>query len=95
MVILFVLHYIELVYHVKFKVDGNGRLVPATDDEVIAVEDLLEDDKGKVRSTDTGQTPGCSINDGSEPCGSETAGFNGSGPITMLSLFIFSSLLAL
>lgn len=75
------------MYRVKFKVDGNGRLVPATDDEVIAVEDLFEDDKHKVLSTDTGQTLGCSTNNGSEPCGSETADFNGSGPINF-SLFI-------
>ncbi|KAL0396974.1 UNVERIFIED_CONTAM: hypothetical protein Scaly_0145800 [Sesamum calycinum] len=37
------------------RVDGNGRLVPATEDEVMAVEDLLEDEKSNVRTLDTGQ----------------------------------------
>lgn len=27
------------------QVDGDGRLVPATQDEIMVVEDLLEDDK--------------------------------------------------
>lgn len=61
--------------------------MPATDDEVIAVEDLLEDDKCIVRSTDAGQTLGCSINYGSEPCGSKTAEFEGSGSIPKVHLF--------
>ncbi|XP_057797125.1 uncharacterized protein LOC131013123 isoform X2 [Salvia miltiorrhiza] len=61
------------------RVDGNGRLVPATDDEVIAVEDLIEDDKCKVRNIDDGQTLGCSINSGSKPCASKTAEFESSG----------------
>ncbi|KAH6781270.1 hypothetical protein C2S51_006563 [Perilla frutescens var. frutescens] len=60
------------------RVDGNGRLVPATDDEVIAVEDLLEDDKCKITCTDADQTLECSLNYGSEPCGSNTAEFEGS-----------------
>ncbi|KAL0429927.1 UNVERIFIED_CONTAM: hypothetical protein Sradi_0618700 [Sesamum radiatum] len=47
------------------RVDGDGRLVPATEDEVIAVEDLLEDDKSDVRTLDTGQILECSTN-GSE-----------------------------
>ncbi|KAL5995376.1 hypothetical protein ACLOJK_025435 [Asimina triloba] len=29
------------------RVEGDGRLVPATDDEVMEVEDLLEDDKSE------------------------------------------------
>ncbi|KAL0424964.1 UNVERIFIED_CONTAM: hypothetical protein Sradi_1031200 [Sesamum radiatum] len=47
------------------RVDGNGRLVPATEDEVMAVEDLLEDEKSNVRTLDTGQILECSTN-GSE-----------------------------
>ncbi|KAL0463798.1 UNVERIFIED_CONTAM: hypothetical protein Slati_0267400 [Sesamum latifolium] len=47
------------------RVDGDGRLVPATEDEVMAVEDLLEDDKSNVRALDTGQILECSTN-GSE-----------------------------
>lgn len=78
-------------YPLKFKVDGNGRLVPATDDEVIAVEDLLEDDKCKVRSIDAGQTLGCSINSGSKPCDSKTAEFEGSGPVPKF-FFIYLSI---
>ncbi|KAF8393556.1 hypothetical protein HHK36_021800 [Tetracentron sinense] len=41
------------------RVEGDGRLVPATDDEVMEVEDLLEDDKSELPSVaDTGQTDG-------------------------------------
>ncbi|XP_011079786.1 uncharacterized protein LOC105163216 isoform X1 [Sesamum indicum] len=47
------------------RVDGDGRLVPATEDEVMAVEDLLEEDKSNVRTLDTGQILECSTN-GSE-----------------------------
>ncbi|XP_047941378.1 uncharacterized protein LOC125188517 isoform X5 [Salvia hispanica] len=61
------------------RVDGNGRLVPATDDEVISAKDLLEDDKCKVRDIDAGQTLGCSINSGSKSCGSKRAEVEGSG----------------
>ncbi|KAI3463231.1 hypothetical protein Pfo_019894 [Paulownia fortunei] len=60
------------------RVDGNGRLVPATDDEVMAVEDLLEDDKSKVRTPDTGQTLECSTTYGCGPCGSNKVQFKGS-----------------
>ncbi|KAL8056049.1 hypothetical protein ABFX02_04G094300 [Erythranthe guttata] len=49
------------------RVDGNGRLVPATEDEVMAVEDLLEIDK----SNDTPDTL-------FEPCGSNKVQFEGS-----------------
>ncbi|KAG6418363.1 hypothetical protein SASPL_120566 [Salvia splendens] len=62
------------------RVDGNGRLVPATDNEVITAEDLLEDDKCKIRDIDAGQTLGCSINSGSKSCGSKRAEVEGSGP---------------
>lgn len=42
------------------RVDGDGRLVPATDDEVMAVEDLLEDDKCEVGQViDAEQTVEC------------------------------------
>ncbi|XP_038897568.1 uncharacterized protein LOC120085586 isoform X2 [Benincasa hispida] len=40
------------------KVDGDGRFVPATDDEVMEVEDLLEDDKNE-EVEDAGQIVGC------------------------------------
>ncbi|XP_008462321.3 uncharacterized protein LOC103500701 isoform X3 [Cucumis melo] len=40
------------------KVDGDGRFVPATDDEVMEVEDLLEDDKNE-KVEDAGQIVGC------------------------------------
>lgn len=52
--------------------------MPATEDEVMAVEDLLEDDKSKVRTPDTGQTLECSVNYGSGPRGSKKAQFKGS-----------------
>ncbi|KAG6415832.1 hypothetical protein SASPL_123251 [Salvia splendens] len=70
------------------RVDGNGRLVPATDDEVITAEDLFEDDKCKVRGIDAGQTLGCSINSGSKSCGSERAEVEGSGqtPLKVLEV---------
>lgn len=63
--------------------------MPATDDEVIAVEDLLEDDKCIVRSTDAGQTLGCSITYGSEPCSSKTAESEGSGSYQKFICFFF------
>lgn len=47
------------------RVQGDGRLVPATEDEVMEVEDLLEDDKTEIHIIeDTGQTVGCVSNDG-------------------------------
>lgn len=36
--------------------------MPATEDEVMAVEDLLDDDKINIRSSDSGQTLECSKN---------------------------------
>ncbi|XP_010261948.1 PREDICTED: uncharacterized protein LOC104600603 isoform X1 [Nelumbo nucifera] len=43
------------------RVEGDGRLVPATDDEVMEVEDLLEDDKIELPLVaDTGQNKGFS-----------------------------------
>ncbi|CAA2964873.1 telomere repeat-binding factor like- [Olea europaea subsp. europaea] len=45
------------------RVDGNGRLVPATEDEVMEVEDLLEEDKSENRFvSDSGQTVECNTN---------------------------------
>lgn len=42
------------------QVDHDGRLVPATDDEVMEVEDLLEDFKIEMPFVaDTGQTGEC------------------------------------
>ncbi|KAL2522798.1 TRF-like 3 [Forsythia ovata] len=47
------------------RVDGNGRLVPATEDEVMAVEDLLEDNKSENRFvSNSGQTVECNTNCG-------------------------------
>ncbi|KAA0059406.1 uncharacterized protein E5676_scaffold347G001180 [Cucumis melo var. makuwa] len=44
------------------RVDGDGRFVPATDDEVMEVEDLLEDDKNE-KVEDAGQIVGCKPTD--------------------------------
>ncbi|GMY34694.1 telomere repeat-binding protein 6 [Fagus crenata] len=39
------------------RVEGDGRLVPATDDELMEVEDFLEDDKSEMHDVaDSGQT---------------------------------------
>ncbi|XP_015865905.2 uncharacterized protein LOC107403503 isoform X3 [Ziziphus jujuba] len=49
-------------------VEGDGRLVPATDDEVMEVEDFLIDDKTEVNvTTDTGKTEEC-ISSGGPSC---------------------------
>ncbi|PSR96194.1 Telomere repeat-binding protein [Actinidia chinensis var. chinensis] len=46
------------------RVVGDGSMVPATDDEVMEVEDLLEDDKSEIHPVaDTGQNVGCASND--------------------------------
>ncbi|CAK7356538.1 unnamed protein product [Dovyalis caffra] len=48
------------------RVEGDGRLVPATDDELMEVESLLVDEKGGMRIVaDPGQTLGCISNEGS------------------------------
>ncbi|OVA08369.1 SANT/Myb domain [Macleaya cordata] len=50
------------------RVEGDGRLVPATDDEVMEVEDLLEDDRSELPLvSDTGQSEGCILKDGLPP----------------------------
>lgn len=48
------------------QVDGDGRLVPATQDEIMVVEDLLEDDKCEPKlvpdtrqTTESCKTEGC------------------------------------
>ncbi|MBA0627979.1 hypothetical protein Godav_022768, partial [Gossypium davidsonii] len=46
------------------QVDGNGRLVPATDDELMEVEGLLENEKRETHIVaDTGQALGCISNE--------------------------------
>ncbi|XP_016678380.1 uncharacterized protein [Gossypium hirsutum] len=46
------------------RVDGNGRLVPATDDELMEVEGLLENEKRETHIVaDTGQALGCNSNE--------------------------------
>ncbi|GFP85719.1 telomere repeat-binding protein 6 [Phtheirospermum japonicum] len=60
------------------RVDGDGRLVPATEDDVIAVEDLLEDDKSKSGTTDIRRTLECSTSYECGPCGSDKVQFIGS-----------------
>lgn len=48
------------------QVEGDGRFVPATDDEVMKVEDFLIDDKTEMHViTDTGKTAECISNGGS------------------------------
>ncbi|OAY36438.1 uncharacterized protein LOC110626403 isoform X2 [Manihot esculenta] len=50
------------------RVEGDGRLVPATDDEVMEVKDLLVDEKSEVCTVaDVGQPIGCISNDRSSP----------------------------
>ncbi|KAL3511635.1 hypothetical protein ACH5RR_024352 [Cinchona calisaya] len=41
------------------RVDGEGRLVPATDDEVLVVEDLLKDEKPQHFGADSGDPTEC------------------------------------
>ena len=46
------------------QVEGDGRLVPATDDEVMEVEDFLLDDMTEIQVvTDTVNTAECISND--------------------------------
>ncbi|KDP40712.1 hypothetical protein JCGZ_24711 [Jatropha curcas] len=48
------------------RVEGDGRLVPATDDEVMEVKGLLINEKSEMHIVaDTGQAVGCISNDGS------------------------------
>ncbi|XP_024027390.1 uncharacterized protein LOC21386182 isoform X1 [Morus notabilis] len=49
------------------RVDGDGRFVPATDDEVMEVEDFLVDDKTEmIDVADIGKTADCTSNEGSD-----------------------------
>lgn len=47
---------------VYFQVEGDGRLVPATDDEVMEVEDLLDDKSSVHFVLDTCQPAVCASN---------------------------------
>ncbi|XP_011040065.1 PREDICTED: uncharacterized protein LOC105136426 isoform X4 [Populus euphratica] len=48
------------------RLEGDGRIVPATDDELMEVESLLIDDKCEMHIVaDPGQTVGCISNEGS------------------------------
>ncbi|KAJ6942612.1 hypothetical protein NC652_008425 [Populus alba x Populus x berolinensis] len=48
------------------RLEGDGRIVPATDDELMEVESLLIDDKCQMHIVaDPGQTVGCISNEGS------------------------------
>ncbi|GMP35164.1 hypothetical protein CsSME_00007726 [Camellia sinensis var. sinensis] len=63
------------------RVDRDGRLVPATDDEVMEVEDLLEDDKSeRLPVAGAGQNVGYTSNDGCPPIKTQ---FNGSEEVQM------------
>ncbi|KAJ4953140.1 hypothetical protein NE237_029972 [Protea cynaroides] len=62
------------------RVEGDGRLVPATDDEVMEVEDLLEDEKADLPlAVDTGQAEVPLRNGGITSVGSTLEGSEGFG----------------
>lgn len=49
------------------QVEGDGRFVPATDDEVMEVEDFLVDDKTDMHDVADGEeTANCMSNEGSD-----------------------------
>ncbi|XP_039033807.1 uncharacterized protein LOC120169751 isoform X2 [Hibiscus syriacus] len=57
-------HIADPVVYKLVRVDGNGRLVPATDDELMEVEGLLENEKRETHFVaDTGQALGCISNE--------------------------------
>ncbi|KAE8696375.1 subtilisin-like protease isoform 1 [Hibiscus syriacus] len=57
-------HVADPVVYKLVRVDGNGRLVPATDDELMEVEGLLENEKRETHFVaDTGQALGCISNE--------------------------------
>ncbi|KAK8608303.1 hypothetical protein V6N13_023729 [Hibiscus sabdariffa] len=57
-------HVADPVVYKLVRVDGNGRLVPATDDELMEVEGLLENEKREAHIVaDTGQALGCTSNE--------------------------------
>lgn len=52
--------------------------MPATDDEVMQVEDLLEDDKSEIHTVaDTGLIVGCASSDGFPSSNSQNSQFDG------------------
>lgn len=57
--------YLQSEIEIYFiQVDGNGRLVPATDDELMEVEGLLENEKRETHIVaDTRQALGCISNE--------------------------------
>ncbi|KAK9102460.1 hypothetical protein Sjap_019714 [Stephania japonica] len=57
-------HIANPVVYQLVRVDGNGRLVPATDDEVMEVEDMVDEDKCQISSVaDTGLIEGSISNE--------------------------------
>ncbi|XWS16182.1 hypothetical protein CRYUN_Cryun34aG0063000 [Craigia yunnanensis] len=57
-------HVADPVVYKLVRVEGDGRLVPATDDELMEVEGLLENEKRETHIiADTGQALGCTSND--------------------------------
>ncbi|GMI77853.1 TRF-like 6 [Hibiscus trionum] len=57
-------HVADPVVYKLVRVDGNGQLVPATDDELMEVEGLLENEKHETHIiADTGQALGCTSNE--------------------------------
>ncbi|GMI93670.1 TRF-like 6 [Hibiscus trionum] len=57
-------HVADPVVYKLVRVDGNGQLVPATDDELMVVEGLLENEKYETHIVaDTGQALGCISNE--------------------------------
>ncbi|XVF25200.1 hypothetical protein REPUB_Repub13aG0192800 [Reevesia pubescens] len=57
-------HVADPVVYKLVRVEGDGRLVPATDDELMEVEGLLENEKRETHIVaDTGQALGCFSNE--------------------------------
>ncbi|WRX26997.1 hypothetical protein QQP08_019484 [Theobroma cacao] len=57
-------HVADPVVYKLVRVEGDGRLVPATDDELMEVEGLLENEKREIHIVaDTGQALGCTSNE--------------------------------
>ncbi|KAK8594850.1 hypothetical protein V6N13_015763 [Hibiscus sabdariffa] len=57
-------HVADPVVYKLVRVDGNGQLVPATDDELMEVEGLMENEKHETHIVaDTGQALGCISNE--------------------------------
>lgn len=61
-------HVADPVVYKLVRVDGDGRFVPATDEEVMEVEDFLVDDKTEMLDVvDIEKTTECTSNEGSDP----------------------------